>query len=202
MKTFIRKEKKMGMANNVANPVARPELGRPQLGLSYKQVVNGGLSTVSWAASAAGKVIAMSFTPPAGMVELFDEYRIVSARLRLMFNATLAAVPGSLSYGHCHSLCFDPSGVAVTPADYDTILRYRNSSNIFLSAFDPVKEYLVKDCTHLSSDGVTLLSEPIKTDSAWVPGNCYIAPGDSASTEYIRYTIEYVVVYSKPRASA
>ncbi len=184
---------------NIARPISRPETGRPQVGLNYRQVVNSGIGAIQWATSNAGKVIALAYTPPAGMAELFDEYCVLSARVRLHFNTTSAS---SVSYGHSHTMCFDPSGVAATPADSDVILRYRNSDNMFLSVNSPIHEYMIRNCTHLSSDGVTLLSEPIKTESTWTIGNCYIAPAESAVTEMIRYTVEYVVVYSKPRASA
>jgi hypothetical protein len=173
-------------------------MNRPQIGMQYRTVVNSTLTGLSWAASLAGKVINVAFTPTAGMVELFDEFRVISARLRLMFNT---ATPSDVSYGHSHGLCYDPSGVAATLADYDAVMRYRNSDTFYLTTAQPVHEYVVNHLTHMSSDGVTLLDEAIKTEATWTAGAFYVAPADGPVTETVRIQIEYVVEYSKPRAT-
>lgn len=189
-----RHERASGSANrNIAGP-SRYTAARPQVGLSYRQVNNTDLASISWAATGVAVDKDLIFTPSANMIALFDEYVVKSATVRFHY---ATATPGNPSYGHGHVCCFDPTGSATATA-YNPILSYRNSDEFFLTINKPIQEYKISNCTHLSSDGVTLLSDPIKTDTAWSVGHLYTAPIVSA-TESINYTVEFVVVYSKPR---
>jgi hypothetical protein len=180
-------------SRNIAAPSSYTA-ARPQIGLTYRQVSNTDLSVITWAASAVASDKTLTFTPSANMIALFDEYVVKSATVRFHY----ATSDGSKSsYGHAHICCFDPTG-STTAVDYNTILSYRNSDEFFLRDQRPIQEYKISNCTHLTADGVTLLTDPIKTDTAWTVGHIYIAP-IVAATETIYFTVEYQVVYSKPR---
>jgi hypothetical protein len=180
---------------NAARPTATESM-RPQVGLSYKQVINDTIASVSWAASGSTKDLTLTYTPSAAMLALFDEYKVLSARIRWTFTPTALT---DLSYGQAFAMCFDPSGSAAVTT-YATTLAYRNSVNMYPSVMKPVHEYLIRRCTHLSSDGATLLSESLKTDVAWTAGHCYLTP-TSALTASFSFAIEYEVEFSKPRSA-
>lgn len=181
-------------ALNRVVPSPSVEPSRPQLGMSYNSVINSTIQVTSWTASLAASNILLEYAPSARMILLFDEYRVLSAKIRFHFTPSL---PSSVSYGHSHAVCFDPSGSSLVP-DYYSALAYRNSDNMYLTAFKPVHEYTIRGCTHVVSN--TLVADALKTDVTWEAGNIFVAPMATA-TETINYTVEYVVEFSKPRAS-
>jgi hypothetical protein len=182
-------------STNRVIPSNRVEAHKPQVGMTYRQIFTD-LQTIAFG-SAATASFSPTYSPSAAMLALFDEYFIKSVNVRFHYTTDTFE---KVSNGTPLAIAFDPS-LGTIPMSYQALLAYRNSADMFLSINRPIYEYSIRNCTHLSSDSVTLLTEPIKTDSSWSIGRLMVSPLVFSSSFNVNCVLEYEVVFSKPRSA-